>query len=312
MRENKEFSQSFIEEKYTEAYNELEDTIWHVIAKNRHAEIIKNGYFQLDPREVNLKNKLGLTPLNIAVENDDLEMVIELAKHGAKVLEGGGSKVLTRAVKNNNPEMFDELIKCGAKISDIDKLKLLTYALEKNNPKMIEFLILNLKINNIANLENKKRKRDLTLLHKACLQGSLNICQQLIKVGADINATCIWQNHQDNEANIYLENATPLHLAIISKNELIVKELIDNKATLITKCPAVKSGNFFLDEKLDPRLICEDGSKIFLILDEALIKQEIDSSLSSIENIAPDLELSCKRIKVNNLVVNNINEKMVK
>jgi len=311
MKEVSEFSHEFVEKQLSDLYYEFEETTWHVIAKNRHTEIIKNEYFHLDPREINQKNKLGLTPLNMAVDNNDLEMVIELVKHGAKVLEGGGAKVLTQAVENNNPEMFNELIKCGAKISDSDKLKFLTHAVENNNPKMVEFLISNLKINNINNLEKEKRKRDLTLLHKACLLGSLNICQQLINAGADLNATCIWQNiHQDTEDNIYLENATPLHLAIIGKNELIVKELIEKKATLITKCSAVKRGNFYLGEKFNPLLICESGSEIFFIINEAIEEQKKDL-LTRGENPAPDLELSCKRLRVGNLVDNGANAKMV-
>ena len=301
-----EFELDFIDKELLKLYYENEETIWHVIAKNRHLEIIRNEYFQLDFREINLKNKHGLTALNIAVQNNDSLMVAELSKRGARVLAGQGFKMLNHAVENNNLPMIEELFKCGAKVLDHEKLKLLSRAIESNNPDVLRLLIVNLEVVSIANLEKGKNKRDLTLLHKACLSGSLEICQELIRAGAEINATSTWQDlsHGDIKQGLYLENATPLHLAIVAKKQFIVRELIQNKADLFVNCRGVEGGNFFLGpEKLDPRFLCNSESEIFKILKEAIEKQNEDLT----KNPASHFKCSSQRIKIGSLVGSEVN-----
>jgi len=332
---------------------ELNDTLWHVLARSNDLDIIQQDFFELDRDQINDKNSLGLTPLDIAVIYNNPEMVHILTNYGARVLEGngpqilnyavgndnlkiinilaanrasfsrkdgsealtravvndnlemvdklvnlgasfsggGGLEALTHALENNNLEIFKNLLRLGVSISDDNKLKFLTHAVETQNLEMVNFLIENLEITNIANLEKNKKDRDLTLLHKASLLGSLDICQQLIMAGADINATAIWQNMIDvHDEDFFLEKATPLQLAIIGKNDLIVRDLLDKNALLMTNF--VMRKNLLLNPIVPNLLLmCEKDSDIYRMIDHAILKQQIDS-LSCQENPAPIIESS--------------------
>jgi ankyrin repeat protein len=235
----------------------------------------------------------GSKALTRAVVNDNLEMVDKLVNLGASFSGGGGLEALTHALENNNLEIFKNLLRLEVSISDDNKLKFLTHAVETQNLEMVNFLIENLEITNIANLEKNKKDRDLTLLHKASLLGSLDICQQLIMAGADINATAIWQNMIDvhNEDFIFLEKATPLQLAIIGKNDLIVRDLLDKNALLMTNFVMRKNS---LLNPIVPNLLFmfEEKSEIYKMIDHAIVKQQIDSLSSCQENPAPIIESS--------------------
>jgi ankyrin repeat protein len=110
MRQNNEISNSFIKAQLGELYNESDDTIWHIIAKNGHVEIIRKKYFDLDEREINFKNKAGLTPFAIAIEENNCEMVKELIKCGAKNSKEDMLNFIATAIKNEHSEMYMFLI----------------------------------------------------------------------------------------------------------------------------------------------------------------------------------------------------------
>jgi ankyrin repeat protein len=101
---------SFGEKKLQELNEESGETTWHVIAKNGDIEIIQKKYFDLDEREINFKNKEGLTPFAIAIEKNNLEMVKELTKCGAKNSKEDILNFIATAIKNTNSEMYIFLI----------------------------------------------------------------------------------------------------------------------------------------------------------------------------------------------------------
>jgi hypothetical protein len=145
MHQNKETRRNFIKEQLRELYNESGETTWHVIAKNDDVEIIRQKYFDLDEREINLKNKEGLTPFAIAFEKNNLEMVRELIKCRCKITNDEMLNFIGNAIEKNNLEMVRELIKCGCEIT---------------KGKMLEFIntsiiySINTPINNL--IENQK------------------------------------------------------------------------------------------------------------------------------------------------------------
>lgn len=73
----------------------------------------------------NIKNKFGDSPLRVCAEQNDLEIMIELLKHGATatINEAGGisgKTALGQAVANLNPAMVETLLRNGANPSALD------------------------------------------------------------------------------------------------------------------------------------------------------------------------------------------------
>jgi hypothetical protein len=60
---------------------EAGDTTWHLIAKTNHIDAIRENFFGLDVGDINTKNKEGKTPIDIALEMNNLEMIKELIQH---------------------------------------------------------------------------------------------------------------------------------------------------------------------------------------------------------------------------------------
>jgi ankyrin repeat protein len=104
------FMLSFNERNLQELNEESEETTWHVIARNGDVEIICKKYFDLDEREINFKNKEGLTPFAIAIEKNNLEMVKELMKCGAENSKEDILNFIATAIKNEHSEMYMFLI----------------------------------------------------------------------------------------------------------------------------------------------------------------------------------------------------------
>lgn len=101
---------SFSEKQLQELDEETGESTWHVIAKNGDVEIIRKKYFDLDEAEINFKNKEGLTPFAIAIEENNLEMVKELIKCGAKNSTDDILNFIAIAIKNKYSEMSMFLI----------------------------------------------------------------------------------------------------------------------------------------------------------------------------------------------------------
>jgi len=151
-----------------------QDTTWHVIAKNDDVEIIRGEFFDLDKAEINVKNGADLTPLAIAIERNNLEMVKELIKCGAKV----SIENLEFLIEKNNPKMFKELINHGAHDSQKNTLNHIKSAIEKNNPKMVKELI-----NHVVEIPQENM---LTFVESAIEKNNPKIVKELIKSGDEI------------------------------------------------------------------------------------------------------------------------------
>jgi ankyrin repeat protein len=139
-----------------ELYNESEDTIWHIIARNGDVEIIQKRYFELDEREINFKNKAGLTPLDIAFAEGNVEMLKELIRCGAKNSKEDILNLIRNAIEKNNLEIAKELVKYGAKNSKEDILNLIEIAIRNKHSETCIFLISFFNASSDLNLENKE------------------------------------------------------------------------------------------------------------------------------------------------------------
>ena len=132
---------SFIEKQFQEVDEESGESTWHIIAKNGDVEIIRKKYFDLDEAKINLKNKEGLTPFAIAFERNNLEMIKELMKCGAKNSKEEMLIFIGNAIEKNNLEMVKELIGCGEEIPKEEMLNFIKNSIKNKNSEMNIYLI---------------------------------------------------------------------------------------------------------------------------------------------------------------------------
>ncbi len=134
--------------------------------------------------DVNFKSRRRYTtPLLLAIENDNSEMVALLLKHGADVnLESGGVTPLLLAIENDNPEMVAFLLKHGADVNlESGGVTPLLLAIENDNPEMVAFL---LKYGADVNFESS----GVTPLILAIKNDNSEIVAFLLKNRANVNA----------------------------------------------------------------------------------------------------------------------------
>lgn len=142
----------------------------------------------------------------------------------------------------------------------------LLYACSRKDPEMVKLLIQHGANVNVVLKFDPEDDTDSTLLHMAVFYGNLEICQELVAAGADVNA-----------ADVLGE--TPLFVAVRKGKPAIAELLLTHGAT----CQANKQGTT-LEDVLDnppegePKLSDEVQQKIRALLDKFC--QNEDMSLS--------------------------------
>ena len=139
-------------------------------------------------------------------------------KQNLEAKDKAGWTPLHRAVFVGNLEILEELINQGADINSENNYKqtvLHISSSENPNKELIKYLLENKEIK--QNLEAKD-KDGCTALHRAAFAGNLEILEELIIQGADVNA-------ENNDKQ------TVLHLALVSNkpNIDLVKYLLEDK-----------------------------------------------------------------------------------
>lgn len=191
-----------------------------------------------------------VTPLNLAIQCQSLDIVKMLIKAGADVnLKDSEKTPMAAACEQGNINIVRELIKSGAvfKIGDKKKSPLAMLCLEAVNPSSrIGYKILS----NIENLikdraaDFKEVKGKIHLLTHACFKGCLESVQGIINAGVDVNksdgfktpltAAC-FRGHMDivevlieagADVNLKDRESTPLTTACTSRHFKIVERLL--------------------------------------------------------------------------------------
>ncbi|KAG1458553.1 hypothetical protein G6F56_006373 [Rhizopus delemar] len=198
----------------------------------------------------NKTDKAGRTKLFHFTSQGHLDKVKELVENGAQVnfKDNAGWTPLHEAALKGQTEIARYFIQCGADVNargfgqdtplhdassnaQIDCIKLLlengadVFALNESKQRPIDVcedkeceLVLTKKMKQLDRLIARDRD-GRSLLHRACIENSLERVKSLLEQGADVNA-------KDNK------EWTPLHLACSNGNLKIVKALIEQGAVV--------------------------------------------------------------------------------
>ena len=149
------------------------------------------------------------TPLIIAAENNNLEMVKILVENGASSLINAqdvfSNTALLAAMSNGNMEMFQYLIKKGAGIS-FDNSTLYAAA-QGGNIEIFKWLLK-------EGIDINATREKCTCLHYAAQGGHLELVKWLVEKGLDVNAVGEYER-------------TCLHYAALSGNLEMIKWFIE-------------------------------------------------------------------------------------
>ena len=115
----------------------------HIVVKNKGSTtllrtLIDRGY-PLDTRNAN-----GYTPLNYAIEVDDVNMAAILLEKGAnpfQTIDKKGTNGVTIALEKNNKKMIENIVKYAAGMSDIQGNTILHYAAKTSSIETVKTLL---------------------------------------------------------------------------------------------------------------------------------------------------------------------------
>ncbi|CAG5081353.1 Similar to RF_0381: Putative ankyrin repeat protein RF_0381 (Rickettsia felis (strain ATCC VR-1525 / URRWXCal2)) [Cotesia congregata] len=230
------------------------------------------------------------TPLHIAVEKSNTEMVKLLLRHNASVNVQHVTPVLTKAVRKKSFELVELLINAGADLNPDNKLgQPLHMAIATNHYNMVQYLIQRgADVNGISRnrtaletavkrehteiikllLENGARVHDCkdgySVLCRAIEKDNFKIVELLINAGADLNPPgCC---------------TAPLLWAITQKKIKLIAFLVSRSANVNTIGPVEKynllKGNFsalqlavMMDDINIVKLLLKSGANMNLIID---------------------------------------------
>lgn len=242
-------------------------TLLHTAVIEEQVEVVSDLVNQ--GADVNAKDFNGDTPLQLAIETRNLNILKLLLDAGVKNYDK--SIGLRKAIRSNNENMLKLLINAGASVGEIDEESTgstsLHAAAEWGNSNILKVLIdagadvnatdyfkktplsMALKSKNVNAFKlllkagadiNAESSSGLTLLHTVIKSRDLDTSKMLIDAGANVNAFDCMGN-------------SCLHMAIISGYVDIVKLLIDSGANVNDKnedeitplCLAVQSKNIY-------------------------------------------------------------------
>jgi len=161
--------------------------------------------------DVNSSNLQGVTPLLLAVKNQNLGMVGVLLKAGANPnAVSADSSPIHEAVRKNNTQILTHILDHGGKINitTTDGKTPLHVAVQQIQPEMIQFLL------SRGADAKAKTVQNVTCLHFAAAEGDRLLLEKFISLG----------NHV-NEANA--NGKTPLHVAAEKNHIDAIKSLLN-------------------------------------------------------------------------------------
>lgn len=156
----------------------------------------------------------GVTPLIMACAKGNLRLVKFLLESGASValLMTGDISALFLSCQDGHFEIVKLLLEYKAPTRQITAKgeTSLLIACQNNNVEIAKFLI----ENDIDDLSDLATIENVTPLHWACENGALDIAEQLLKKGVNVNTVCL------------SNGSTPLHCACKQGNPLLVSLLL--------------------------------------------------------------------------------------
>uniref|UniRef100_A0A803KH73 Phosphatidylinositol N-acetylglucosaminyltransferase subunit Y n=1 Tax=Xenopus tropicalis TaxID=8364 RepID=A0A803KH73_XENTR len=169
---------------------------------------------------MNKQAKNGRSPLLVAAEQGHTGIVQILLQNQARVdvFDEHGKAALHLAAENGHDQIADILLKHKAFVNAKTKLGLTPLHLcAQNGFNHLVKLLVETHLACIDAMSLTKR----TPLHMAALNGQLDVCNSLLNMKADVNATDI-------------EGQTPLHLAAENDHSEVVKLFLKHKPELVT------------------------------------------------------------------------------
>ncbi|MDR1290422.1 MAG: ankyrin repeat domain-containing protein [Planctomycetaceae bacterium] len=203
-------------------------------------------------------------PLNIAIQENNTEMVRLLVKYGANINKkpGYGDSFLYDAVCNENIEMVKVLVDAGANVNHKSNSGVpIQAALSKGNAEIVDYLVEHgADIESRTNwIQGEQIYTGSTPIFSAVVGGDGELIQKLIDAGADIHVTGNYGNtllhiaaekglmkwveyFLDNGLDIEAENRNhyrPLHWAAMNKRKEVVQYLMKRGASVNVPPPSV-------------------------------------------------------------------------
>ena len=182
---------------------------------------------------MNQQTLQGTTPLHLASENKNLELIRHLIEKGASInmSDNAGETalhyIINSNISNNTLNIGEECLLYLLEQNDIDIKRTnvveatpLHLAIVRNRVKMAEMLINSLESSSEKKIYiNKSDIGNMTPLMLAIYGKHLRLCDLLLSVGADANAIISSDNAMDN-------NLMPLHIACMSNLPTLIDKLI--------------------------------------------------------------------------------------
>lgn len=225
--------------------NNKRKTPLHRAAKNGSMAIV--DAFLEHGVEVGNRTSEGLNEFALALEGEHIEIAKKLqSKSNIHTIDNFGKNVLLRAVWNNKPKSVDYALKIGIDATRVSSKKnsVLHAVAWTGNESILNQL---LKIGSVLSLINKSNEEGKTPLHNAATQGNSKVTEILLHHGAQPRIAD-WAGHtpahnaalKNNSAVARLirhydsasmtdmdkQGNSPLNLAIISKHQACIPELI--------------------------------------------------------------------------------------
>ena len=189
---------------------------------------------------VDIRLQKGRTPLHIATNNGQLEIVKMLLRYKANInaKDAEDFTPLHYAASRHNKEILEHLIRNGANLEakDVKGFTPIHNALVNLKfSNVIHLMKHGAKLNNEFSLEAND-EYGIKVLHWAILEGEINIAKKLLEHGADVDASiglnCNFECHIEGEPVRSLKAMTPLHLATLLGHSDIVNILLDKDAEI--------------------------------------------------------------------------------
>ncbi|XP_069477814.1 serine/threonine-protein phosphatase 6 regulatory ankyrin repeat subunit B-like isoform X2 [Ambystoma mexicanum] len=200
------------------------ETPLHYCARVGNSDVLLEMLEHISPHRmqqvINKQAKNGWSPLLVAAEQGHTEVVKILLQNHARVdvFDEHGKAALHLAAENGHDQIADILLWHKAFVNAKTKLGLTPLHLSAQNG--FNHLVKLLVETHLASIDAMSLTQQ-TPLHMSALKGQLDVCNSLLNMKADGNATDI-------------QGQTPLHLAAENDHSEVVKLFLKHKPELVT------------------------------------------------------------------------------